>query len=172
VVARYLALVDGRVPGTVAGLYLGGSLALDDYRPGQSDVDFVAVIQDPLDDAALAELAAIHTDLRPPFNFDGIYVTYDELADDPAAARAPAVHEGRLRASADRHVVLACGGQCCWEAQLLSCDPAANSHAGVPFAAPYPLGLWSGPGASRPTRWFGTCWRTGRSRRGGRRPTG
>jgi hypothetical protein len=36
---------------------------------------------------------------------------------------------------------MAYGGQRCWEAQLSSCDPATNSHAGVPFGAPYELGL-------------------------------
>jgi hypothetical protein len=36
---------------------------------------------------------------------------------------------------------MAYGGQPCCEAQLLSRDPATNTHAGVPFGAPYPLGL-------------------------------
>ena len=99
VAGRYLAQVDQRLPGAVDGLYLLGSLALDDYRPGQSDVDFVAVSEDPLDDAALDELEVIHADLLAPFHFDGIYVTYRELATDPAGARTPSAHEGRLARS-------------------------------------------------------------------------
>jgi hypothetical protein len=33
-------------------------------------------------------------------------------------------------------------GQCCQEAQLLSCDTAANPHATVAYGAPDPLGLY------------------------------
>jgi hypothetical protein len=36
---------------------------------------------------------------------------------------------------------LAYGGQRCCEAQLLSCDPAANLHAAMPVGTPYSLGL-------------------------------
>jgi hypothetical protein len=46
IVAAYLAVVDpGSTragPGAV-GLYLTGSAALSDFRPGASDIDFVAV---------------------------------------------------------------------------------------------------------------------------------
>jgi hypothetical protein len=41
-VADFPALVDARLPVVVQGLYLVGSIALDDFRPGTSDVDFVA----------------------------------------------------------------------------------------------------------------------------------
>jgi hypothetical protein len=139
VVTRYLALVDERLPGTVDGLYLGGSLALDDYHLGQSDIDFVAVTREPLDAAALDELAAIHAELRPRLHFDGIYVTYDELTGDPAAARAPAVHEGRLARS---------GG---FEANPVVWHTLA--HRAIPVRGPDPgrLAVWSDPEALR--RW-------------------
>jgi predicted nucleotidyltransferase len=41
--SAYARLVDDQLPGRIRGLYLHGSLALGDYRPGRSDVDFVAV---------------------------------------------------------------------------------------------------------------------------------
>jgi hypothetical protein len=139
VVGGYLALVDARLPGTVDGLYLGGSLALDDFRPGQSDVDFVAVTRGPLAETALDALAAVHAELRAPLHFDGIYVTYDELARGPAAARAPAVHEGRLERS---------GG--------FEANPAVwhvLAHGAIPVRGPAPgrLAVWSDPEALR--RW-------------------
>ena len=75
--ADYLSIMD------VPGLYLVGSVALDDYRPGQSDVDFVAVTDEPVDPdrvrRAHAELIRRHR--RP--HFDGVYVTWSELAADP-----------------------------------------------------------------------------------------
>lgn len=41
--SAYLRLAYERLPDRISGLYLIGSLALDDYRPGQSDIDFVTI---------------------------------------------------------------------------------------------------------------------------------
>src|SRR6266511_2182921 len=59
-VAEFLRLADARLPGVVQGLYLVGSIALDDFHTGVSDVDFLAVTAEPLDDAALDRLERIH----------------------------------------------------------------------------------------------------------------
>src|ERR671926_451105 len=87
VVDAYLDAVDEEMPGLIEGLYLVGSVALQDFRPHRSDVDFVAVMSRRPDAASLAALALIHARLqkrwRRPF-FDGIYVTRDDLASDPA----------------------------------------------------------------------------------------
>jgi hypothetical protein len=60
----YLRLLDERLPGRVTGLYLVGSVALDAYQPGQSDIDFVAVTDTPLSNAELYELGSLHVNLR------------------------------------------------------------------------------------------------------------
>jgi hypothetical protein len=52
----------------IAGVILHGSLTLDDYVPGRSDVDLLAVVQDPLTDpqlAALTETLAGHPPQAP-----------------------------------------------------------------------------------------------------------
>jgi hypothetical protein len=74
---RYLTAFDARHPGLLIGLYLVGSIALDDFHPPESDVDFVAVTPHPLD---LTDVAEIHAGLSGdrPF-FDGFYVTEAEL---------------------------------------------------------------------------------------------
>jgi len=75
-VTAYLDLVDAELPGLVEGFYLVGSVALGDYRPGASDVDFVAVTADPLgprEQAALGRLPG-----RP--QLDGAYHTWKDLA--------------------------------------------------------------------------------------------
>jgi hypothetical protein len=105
VVTRYLAMVDSELPGHIEALYLEGSVALGDFHPHTSDIDFVAVTKAPLDAAAIATLERIHARLREqrrrPF-FDGSYVTWEDLAGDPAqSGPGPHVHEGRLQA-ADR----------------------------------------------------------------------
>src|SRR6266511_3668920 len=59
-VAEFLRLADARLPGVVQGLYLVGSIALDDFHTGVSDVDFLAVTAEPLDDAALDRLERLN----------------------------------------------------------------------------------------------------------------
>jgi hypothetical protein len=101
-VESYLGLVDAEVGGLVEGLYLEGSVALGDFRPHASDIDFVATTRVPPDAAALAGLERVHVrlrGLRPRPFFEGIHVTWDDLARDPALATAgPSTHEGLFRA--------------------------------------------------------------------------
>jgi hypothetical protein len=99
VVTRYLALVDAAAPGVVEGLYLVGSVALDDFHPRSSDVDFIAVSSAPVDEGSRPVLASVHADLaaeasRPAF--DGIYVTFGELKRSPANTAGPVHHDGWL----------------------------------------------------------------------------
>ncbi|MEO3809200.1 aminoglycoside adenylyltransferase domain-containing protein [Sphaerisporangium sp. B11E5] len=102
-VGAYLEDVDAQAPGLVEGLYLVGSVALGDFRPRVSDVDFVAVTSVRLDDPALATLAGVHERLkrrrRRPY-FDGGYITWDDLAGAPASSGPGAsVHEHRFRST-------------------------------------------------------------------------
>ncbi|MEV4639351.1 nucleotidyltransferase domain-containing protein [Actinoplanes sp. NPDC049548] len=95
----YLALADRYEPGLVQGLYLQGSLALGDYRPGASDIDFVAVTSRTPDPRALE---AIHSGLRRTHggtDFDGVYLPEDALRRDPdVVPDGPSVHEWRVEA--------------------------------------------------------------------------
>jgi Domain of unknown function (DUF4111)/Nucleotidyltransferase domain len=100
----YLGLADAEAPGLVEGLYLVGSVALDDFRPHTSDIDFVAVTSRELSAEDLSALRRVHAGLvarhRRPY-FDGSYVTWSALSADPALARTGAdCHEGWLRARA------------------------------------------------------------------------
>ncbi|AFU02054.1 aminoglycoside adenylyltransferase domain-containing protein [Nocardia brasiliensis] len=97
----YLALADAEAPGLIEGLYLEGSVALDDYRPGASDIDFIAVTAAPPDPAAIAALERVHARLRRqqrrPF-FDGSYLTWADLAAGPDAATGrPSILEGKFQ---------------------------------------------------------------------------
>jgi hypothetical protein len=103
VVDAFLEAAEVEVPTLVEGLYLVGSVALDDFRPQRSDVDFVAVTATRPDALSLAGLGRIHARLRAswrrPF-FDGIYVTWDDLASDPTRlGPGPSVHESRFQSS-------------------------------------------------------------------------
>jgi hypothetical protein len=99
VMSAYLRLVDEGLPGRITGLYLVGSLALDDYQPGQSDVDFVAVSEPALTLSELEQLEQIHRELRrtaPRPKLDGVYVTWLELRADPVGLSAPYCLDGRF----------------------------------------------------------------------------
>ncbi|MEU4424632.1 nucleotidyltransferase domain-containing protein [Actinoplanes sp. NPDC024001] len=95
IATEYLIRADILAPGLVEGLYLQGSVALGDYRPGVSDIDFVAVTEEPADPGLVRR---IHRDMpRRPY-FDGLYVTWDDLRADPATRPpGPAVHENRVQ---------------------------------------------------------------------------
>jgi hypothetical protein len=87
VVNAYLEAVDAEAPALIEGLYLTGSVALGDFRPLASDIDFVAVTSQPLDADATAAVGRAHARLRKQFPrpvFEGIYATWDGLASDPA----------------------------------------------------------------------------------------
>jgi hypothetical protein len=74
------------------GLYLDGSLALGDFDPATSDVDFIAAIARPLSPGAFSALAAMHRQLRDsgrPFaaEIEGSYIPLPALRrHDPADA--------------------------------------------------------------------------------------
>ena len=102
VISHFLQRADVLLPGRIEGYYLAGSLALDDYQPGQSDVDFVAVTESLLRPTELDLLrqlhAALHEERAKP-SLDGVYVTWQQLADDPTILSAPFSNEGHFGAN-------------------------------------------------------------------------
>ncbi|MFD0266106.1 aminoglycoside adenylyltransferase domain-containing protein [Streptomyces sp. NPDC127106] len=108
VVRTFLDTVDRLRPDLVQGLYLTGSVALGDFRPGRSDVDFVAVCaRRPAPDDVTA-LEQAHRETRERHDrpyFDGIHVTWDDLAGSPAACPpVPYAQEGSFHAAGDFEV--------------------------------------------------------------------
>lgn len=98
-VSAYLDLVDSRLPGRIDGLYLTGSVALDDYRPGHSDVDFVAVTGTTWSRQELAQLGQVHRDFRRAVSrpmLDGVYVTWRELQTSPENLSVPFCLDSRF----------------------------------------------------------------------------
>ena len=103
VVDYYLHAADAAVPNLVEGLYLEGSVALGDFQPDSSDIDFVAVTAEPLSPAALAQLERVHGRVRERFPrpcFDGIYLTWQDLARAPSEVTVSArCLDGKFRAA-------------------------------------------------------------------------
>jgi hypothetical protein len=92
-VGRYLHLADRLLPGRLAGFYVVGSTALGAFRPGRSDIDFVAVVDRPLATGELARLRLVHAlsagrsavralvrgRLALPGTCNGVFVLADDL---------------------------------------------------------------------------------------------
>lgn len=90
-VDQYLRSVDRALPGRVDGFYVVGSAALDDFQPGRSDVDFVALVTHPLNAAELWQLGTLQRRLhlqsvidaiprlRWPLVCNGVFVEHEDL---------------------------------------------------------------------------------------------
>ena len=109
--ATFAALLTQRCGDLVTGLHLVGSAADGDFRVGQSDLDFVAVLGRVPDASALEALAMVHRsyagDPTLP-RLDGIWLTEDELLMGPdAVPKGPTTAEGVLfdRALGNRNPV-------------------------------------------------------------------
>lgn len=95
----YLDVVDSCAPGLVEGLYVVGSFALDDWRPGSSDIDIVAVTAEPAteeDAGALLTAHALLTERQPLPHIDGPYVAWGDLITPPMALHRPWTLDGQF----------------------------------------------------------------------------
>src|SRR5580765_949239 len=102
--STYIGLVDDKLPDRIRGLYLAGSVALDDYRPGRSDIDFVAVSDTALQPAELEMLRQAHSEMRrirPDPKLDGIYLTWANLAAAPVGLSVPYCLRGQFELEGD-----------------------------------------------------------------------
>ncbi len=103
VVESYLADLRATVPTLVDGLYLTGSVALGDYHPTWSDIDFVTVVHEAPTAAQQSLLADVHERMaarRPRVRLDGSYLRWEDLAAPPEPSRTLGLqaHDGVLHA--------------------------------------------------------------------------
>lgn len=79
---EYIDLVNEYIPIQLEGLYLHGSLALDAFVEGSSDLDFIAVTHSGLTESELKKAKEIHWILADKYQFpemDGVYLTQNDL---------------------------------------------------------------------------------------------
>ncbi|HST67943.1 MAG TPA: nucleotidyltransferase domain-containing protein [Mycobacteriales bacterium] len=84
-----LSAVDAALPGFVTALWVTGSAASGDWRPGRSDVDFVAATSRVPELADLEALAALHAG-GGEIHYDGLYVPAADLHAPPSAEETAA----------------------------------------------------------------------------------
>ncbi|MET0144301.1 MAG: nucleotidyltransferase domain-containing protein [Ilumatobacteraceae bacterium] len=77
--------VAARPIADVIALYVRGSVASGDYRPGMSDLDLVAIVESPLDEERRGRLAELHrATIRDDHRASAlhcVYVPVGEIAD-------------------------------------------------------------------------------------------
>ena len=106
-VRRYLTMADRLLPGRLEGLYVVGSAALGAFRPGRSDIDFVAVLSGPATSADVRRLRVLHATTAAgtapravlrgqPLTgaCNGVFVRVDDLRPPVTAIRPLASHSG------------------------------------------------------------------------------
>lgn len=87
VIRMLLRELDERYPGVIQDVYIGGSIALREARPGRSDIDLVLVRPDEIDNArtmaALEPVLAWLREMYPEPVIDGIVLSRSDLAAGP-----------------------------------------------------------------------------------------
>lgn len=82
IVEVYSGRIKALLGNDLIGIYLTGSVALDGYHDGKSDIDFTVVMKPPLEERQISELKIIHREIlkKYPKNlFEGHYITPDVL---------------------------------------------------------------------------------------------
>jgi hypothetical protein len=101
---RFVEVVDSCAPGLLEGLYVVGSFALDDWQPGHSDIDVIAVTAEPATDddfAVLRTANAILLEQQPLPHVDGPWVSWGDLITPPMSLHRPWTLDGGLRHDGD-----------------------------------------------------------------------
>lgn len=103
VLHEYLRLVHDAVPELLVAFYLHGSLALDAFTPGLSDIDFIAITSRRCSANDLATLRAVHqrlTQRYPKTPLEGSYLQWPDLGQlEDTIPPHPHIHDGILHPS-------------------------------------------------------------------------
>lgn len=133
-VDRFLGLMASEGGPKLRGLYLVGSVALGDFRPGRSNIDFVACLDGPLSGAETEALARVHAALARAGgpHFDGFYLPIEALRHPPEPdAVVPFSVDGQLRSGEPCHGVNPATWRCLARSSrpILGATPAALNIA-------------------------------------------
>ncbi|HEY4333522.1 MAG TPA: aminoglycoside adenylyltransferase domain-containing protein [Ilumatobacteraceae bacterium] len=100
----WLGTFDEVAPGTIEGLYVVGSVALQDWQPHASDVDIIAITAEPADEEVAGTLLTAHAvyhDRYPAATIDGPFLAWGDLTTAPQAITRPWTLDGLFHHDAE-----------------------------------------------------------------------
>lgn len=93
--------IDLIVANFINGVYITGSIALEDFHPEKSDIDFIITCKALPDDKIATKLKVLHKQIQRQFpkpDLSGCYVATESLSfDNISAIKILSWHEGSLR---------------------------------------------------------------------------
>ena len=103
----YISLFHERIPNTLEGLYLHGSIALNAYINDSSDIDFIAIVNRHLTEVEVKIVSDTHRELNNKFKktgMDGCYLLWEDIGKKQTETKKCLyVNEGKIGWS--NHVV-------------------------------------------------------------------
>ena len=99
----YSVFMQDDLPRFLTGLYIQGSIALGAFNPGQSDIDFIAVVSRRAEQDDIARLTVVHQKLAtlyPTLPLEGSYLQPSDLGKlEDSIEPYPYIHDGVLNPS-------------------------------------------------------------------------
>lgn len=128
-----------RLPIGLRGVYLYGSLALDDWNPLVSDIDAVVVTAAPIAEHQLAAIASLHDALRRSFPFanrlEVQYLPATLIGNDDAGTCYPCFRDGRFLPTGRGDLNAVTGWLLHHRGLTVTGNPAATVFPEVPWDA-------------------------------------
>ena len=104
IVRLWVETFDEIAPRTIEGLYVIGSVALDDWQPRSSDIDVVAITAEPADEdmaGALLTAHAVFAERSPARTVDGPFLAWGDLLASPQGVTRPWTLDGSFHHDAE-----------------------------------------------------------------------
>lgn len=101
IVADFITKISAIEPNFIDGVYLTGSLPLNDFYSNKSDIDFIVLCKTLPDKKAMTQLHHIHKEIAkryPKPDLSGSYITsVSILTSQPDNINSLSFHEGKMR---------------------------------------------------------------------------
>jgi hypothetical protein len=93
--------LDSAAPGLVDGLYIPGSISLNDFHPTKSDIDFIISCKELPDAMTASTLRKLHQGIQkryPKPDLSGCYIAIDSLlAEDVSSIKVLSWHQRKMK---------------------------------------------------------------------------
>ena len=100
ILSLYMSLFYERIPNTLEGLYIHGSIALNAYINDSSDIDFIAIVNRQLTEEEVKIVSDTHRELHNKFRktgMDGCYLLWEDIGKkETQTKKCLYINEGKI----------------------------------------------------------------------------